>query len=63
MGRAAIKLSFKVTDTTVTNAHGVGPIVACYLLGYSGDVRRFPNGFSLRRLRRDDPDLPHSSRQ
>ena len=21
---------------------GVGPIVACYLIGYSGDVRRFP---------------------
>jgi len=22
---------------------GVGPIVACYLIGYSGDVRRFPS--------------------
>ena len=29
-------------DTTVTDVHGVGPIVACYLLGYSGDIRRFP---------------------
>jgi transposase len=30
-------------DTSVTDVHGVGPIVACYLLGYSGDVRRFPS--------------------
>ena len=28
--------------TTVTDVLGVGPIVACYLIGYSGDVRRFP---------------------
>jgi transposase len=32
----------KAADTTVTDVFGVGPIVACYLLGYSGDVRRFP---------------------
>ena len=29
-------------NTTVTDVFGVGPIVACYLIGYSGDVRRFP---------------------
>ena len=28
--------------TSVTDVFGVGPIVACYLIGYSGDVRRFP---------------------
>ena len=28
--------------TTVTDVFGVGPIVACYLIGYSGDIRRFP---------------------
>lgn len=28
--------------TSVTDVHGVGPIVACYLIGYSGDLRRFP---------------------
>ena len=28
--------------TTVTDVLGVGPIVAAYLIGYSGDVRRFP---------------------
>ena len=27
---------------TSPTVYGVGPIVACYLLGYSGDVRRFP---------------------
>jgi transposase len=30
------------TNTTVIDIVGVGPIVACYLLGYSGDIRRFP---------------------
>jgi transposase len=33
----------KAADTTVTDVHGVGPIVACYLIGYSGDIRRFPS--------------------
>ena len=33
----------KVTDTSVTDVVGVGPIVACYLIGYSGDIRRFPS--------------------
>jgi len=32
----------KAADTSVTEVHGVGPIVACYLIGYSGDVGRFP---------------------
>jgi transposase len=27
--------------TTVTDIHGVGPIVACYLIGYTGDIARF----------------------
>ena len=27
--------------TTVTDVHGVGPIVAAYLIGYTGDSRRF----------------------
>jgi transposase len=30
------------SGTTVTDVHGVGPIVAAYLVGHSGDVRRFP---------------------
>ena len=32
----------KAAGTSVTDVYGVGPIVACYLIGYSGDVRRFP---------------------
>jgi len=38
-----ITTAVKAADTTVTDVHGVGPIVACYLIGYSGDVRRFPS--------------------
>lgn len=33
----------KAADTTVIDVFGVGPVVACYLIGYSGDVRRFPS--------------------
>ena len=32
-----------VADTSVTDVFGVGPIVAAYLIGYSGDIRRFPS--------------------
>jgi transposase len=34
--------AIRAANTTVTDIHGVGPIVAAYLIGYSGDVRRFP---------------------
>jgi transposase len=30
------------SSTTVTEVFGVGPVMAAYLIGYSGDVRRFP---------------------
>jgi transposase len=29
-------------NTTVTDIVGVGPVVACYLIGHSGDIGRFP---------------------
>jgi transposase len=32
----------KAARTSLTDVSGVGPIVACYLIGYSGDIRRFP---------------------
>jgi transposase len=32
----------KTSGTLVTKVFGVGPIVACYLTGYSGDIGRFP---------------------
>src|SRR5262249_41066755 len=37
-----IEHAVKASGTSVTDVHGVGPVVACYLIGYSGDVRRFP---------------------
>ena len=47
--QALVELHGRVDDavqaasTSVTDVFGVGPIVACYLIGYSGDVRRFPS--------------------
>jgi len=32
----------RASSTTVTDVIGVGPVMAAYLIGYSGDVRRFP---------------------
>ena len=46
--RALVELHRRIDDavkprrTSVTDVFGVGPIVACYLIGYSGDIRRFP---------------------
>jgi transposase len=37
-----IDQAVKVAGTSVTDVHGVGQIVACYVIGFSGDVRRFP---------------------
>ena len=39
----------KTSGTSVTDVFGVGPIVACYLIGYSGDIHRFPDRRSLTR--------------
>ncbi len=33
----------KAAGTSVTDVFGVGPIVACYLIGHSGDINRFPS--------------------
>jgi transposase len=38
-----IKHAVSAANTTVTDVHGVGPIVAAYLIGYSGDMHRFPS--------------------
>ena len=32
----------RAADTTVTDVHGVGAIVAAYVIGYTGDISRFP---------------------
>jgi transposase len=39
--KARITVAVAASCTTVTEVFGVGPIVAAYLLGYSGDVTRF----------------------
>jgi len=36
-----IKTAVKVSGTTLTELYGVGPILACELIGYTGDVHRF----------------------
>jgi transposase len=37
-----ITTAVAVSGTTITDVYGVGPIVAAYLIGYSGDPARFP---------------------
>jgi transposase len=41
--RVRIEVAVSTSGTTVTGVHGVGPIVAAYLIGYTGDVCRFPS--------------------
>jgi transposase len=38
-----IKTAVKASGTSLTELYGVGPILACELIGYTGDVRRFTN--------------------
>ncbi len=38
-----IKEAVKASGTSLTDLYGVGPILACELIGYAGDVRRFTN--------------------
>ena len=38
-----IRVAVKASDTSLTELFGVGPIIACMLIGYTGDVRRFAN--------------------
>jgi transposase len=40
---ARIKTAVAASASTVTDVYGVGPIVACYLLGHTGDIARFPS--------------------
>jgi transposase len=36
-----IRTAVAASGTTVTDVYGVGPIVAAFLVGYSGDMSRF----------------------
>ena len=38
-----IRTAVKASKTSLTELYGVGPILACALIGYSGDVHRFAN--------------------
>jgi transposase len=40
--KARITIAVTASSTTVTEVFGVGPVLAAYLIGHSGDVRRFP---------------------
>lgn len=38
-----IRLAVQASGTTLTDIFGIGPVIACYLIGFTGDVRRFTN--------------------
>ena len=38
-----IKTAIAASGSTVTQIHGVGPVVATYLLGHTGEISRFPS--------------------
>jgi len=38
-----IREAIRASTTSVTELFGVGPIIACMAIGYSGDIRRFRN--------------------
>jgi transposase len=39
--KTLIRQAVTVSDTTVTDVYGVGPIVTAFLIGYTGDIGRF----------------------
>lgn len=40
--KARAKVAVTASGTSVTDIHGIGPIVAALLLGHTGDITRFP---------------------
>ena len=40
--KARLKVAVEAAGTTLTDIYGVGPVVAGLLIGYTGDVSRFP---------------------
>jgi len=47
-----LRTEIKLSDTTLTDVYGIGPIIAAMLIGYSGDVTRFADADQLRGLQR-----------
>jgi transposase len=37
-----LKTTVALSGSTITEIYGVGPVVAAYILGYTGDITRFP---------------------
>ena len=40
--KARVTAAVTASSTTLTDLYGVGPIIAAIVIGYSGDIRRFP---------------------
>lgn len=40
--KARLRVAVEAADTSLTAINGVGPVVAALLIGYSGDITRFP---------------------
>ena len=38
-----IRVAVAASGSTVTDVHGVGPVMAAYILGHTGDIGRFPS--------------------
>jgi transposase len=38
-----IRTAVAASNTSLTDLYGIGPILACYLIGYTGDIGRFAN--------------------
>ena len=38
-----IRVAIRASGTTLTELFGVGPVIACYVIGFTGDVARFAN--------------------
>jgi len=36
-----IRIAVRASGTSLTDIFGIGPVIACYLIGFTGDVRRF----------------------
>ena len=36
-----IRIAVRASGTTLTEVFGIGPVIACYLIGFTGDVGRF----------------------
>jgi transposase len=38
-----IKMAVRTSSTSPTDVYGIGPVLACALIGYTGDISRFKN--------------------